>query len=436
MNPISQSIKLMLLHSKVFLAAIVVYIIFTVMLLLLKDMPEIRALVLIFQVSIFLGIYLGGGLTSLKKSYLWKNNTKYKNSNLSAFFLVILLVNALLVLFIYPDIKLNKLVLFMPFCVSVFASQMVIGKNIMYKILIPAIPVMLIWLRDYGLDLQSSLLLIIASTVVLMFSMYKNLFYSYGVNQGVENKSSANTVAYMTTGLNSTQLNAINAKIGEIVARWIQVSKKRIDWAILMPHTRLTFISLFYLISFFALMLVSGEKLQPFTQVLSLTFLPMVMLGIIIESRHLIKQTKMFSHVYKGINHRQLKNKILTALDKNLTINVLVFLVGLFTIIKTFSIAVFAKILIASLLFIYFFSMSLYPLLMCLNWVNISFTLIVLMFSYTFIIYKSVKWIALNISLVLLPQYIISFVLVCIALRVITQYLFWNRSIEALMKKS
>ena len=436
MNPISQSIKLMLLHSKVFLAAIVVYIIFTIMLLLFKEMSEISALVLIFQVSIFLGVYLGGGLTSLKKSYLWKNNTKYKNSNLSAFFLVILLVNALLAILIYPDLKLNKLILFMPFCVSVFASQMVIGKSILHKIVVPAIPVILIWLRDYGLHLNSSLLLIIASTVVLIFSMYKNLFYSYGINQGVENKSSANTVAYMTTGLNSTQLNAINAKIGEVIARWILVSKKNIDWAILMPHTRLTFVSQFYLISFFVLMLLSGEKLQPFTQALSLTFLPMVMLGIIIESRHLIKQTKMFSHVYKGINHRQLKNKILTALDKNLTINVLVFSAGLFTIIKIFSIAVFAKILVASLLFIYFFSMSLYPLLMCLNWVNISFTLIMIMSSYTFILYKSVKWIALNISLVLSPQYIIAFILMCIALRAITQYLFWNRSIEALMKNS
>ncbi len=436
MNPISQSIKLMLLHSKVFLAAIVVYIIFTVMLLFFKEMSEINALVLVFQASIFLGVYLGGGLTSLKKSYLWKNNTKYKNSNLNAFFLIILFVNALLGLLISPELKLNKLILFMPFCVSVFASQMVIGKNILYKIIIPAIPVMFIWLRDYGLDINASFLLILASAVVLIFSMYKNLFYSYGVNQGVENKSSANTVAFMTTGLNSTQLNAINAKVGDVVARWILVSEKRIDWAILMPHTRLSFISLFYLISIFALMLISGEKLQPFTQVISLTFLPMVMIGIIIESRHLIKQTKMFSHVYKGVNHRQLKNKILTALDKNLTVNVLVLCVGLFAIIKIFSIAVFAKVLLTSLVFIYFFSMSLYPLLICLNWVNISFTLIVIMFSYAFIIFKSVKWIALNSSIVFASQYIIAFVLVCMTLRVITQYFFWNRSIEALMKNS
>lgn len=443
--------KYILLHSKVYFVVISVFIISTMIIerLLTPSVSEIesihlflnfsvyklKSISLFFIISVFSGVYLAGGLVNLKKNYLWKNSKKYKNSILNGYFIITFVVSMIVVTGLYPILANDKLILLLPLCMSVFASQMVLGKNILFKILVTPVPFVIAQLYRFNIGLDVIIFLIVIATVILIYTMYKNTFYTFGLYVNVdEKKSSSNTVALMTTGLNASHLNSINYHIGLIVVKWITKSKRLIDWAILMPHTRLTIITLFYVVFMFSAMLFLNEKVRPLLQFFAVMLLSMIIIGILIESSNLFRQTKTIAHVFVGSQHRQLKNKILLALDKNIMFNILIFVIGILLVIKILSITIIFKTLILSFLAISIFSLSVYPYLLCLNWVNLSTMLIVSMFIYALLIYTIIKWIYTNTEQAMTAPYIVGFIIVCLVLRGITQFTFWHRSLEALLK--
>ena len=451
MNPINQSIKYLLLNSKLYLTILLVFILSIILVervltpealdlksvtsILKFSYQEIKSLYLLIAVAVFLGVYLGGGLANLKKNYLWKISKKYKDSLLHGFFIITVVVNAIVMLGLYPSIVNAKLILLLPFCLSVFASQMVLGKNILFKVLVTSIPFVIAQLYRFNVSLDVIVVLIVVATAVLIYTMYKNLFYQFGAQLKVEkNNNNENLVAFATTGLNAAQLNSINYRIGLIVAKWVTSSRKLIDWAILMPHTRLTLVTLFYLIFIFITMVLTSDKMRPLLPMFAFMVLPIIITGTLIESRNLFRQTRTIAHVFIGKQHRQLKNKILFSLDKNLMVNILIFILGVFLMIKVLSITIMFKTMMLSLVAIAVFSLSVYPYLLCLNWVNLSALLIGSMFIYITLIYKVIKWININPGLAMTWPYVISFIAVCLLLRGLTQYIFWRREFEVLLK--
>ncbi len=265
--------------------------------------------------------------------------------------------------------------------------------------------------------------------------MYKDLFYQFGVQLKQEkDKNNENLVAFATTGLNAAQLNKLNYRIGLIVAKWVTNSKKLIDWAILMPHTRLTLVTLFYVCFIFLSIALTSQKMRPLLPMLTFMFLPIMITGTLIESRNLFRQTRTIAHVFTGKQHHQLKNKILFSLDKNLLVNIIIFILGVILIINVLSISVMFKTMMLSLVAIAAISMSVYPYLLCLNWVNLSALLIGSMFIYITLIYKVIKWININPGLAMTWPYVVSFIAVCLILRGLSQNIFWRREFEALLK--
>lgn len=396
---------------------------------------EIKSLYLLIAVAVFLGVYLGGGLANLKKNYLWKISKKYKNSLLHGFLIIIVAINTMVILGLYPSLVNAKLILLLPFCLSVFASQMVLGKNLLFKVLVTSVPLVIAQLYRINVSLDVIVALIVVATAVLIYTMYQNLFYQFGTHLKQEkDKNNENLVAFATTGLNAAQLNKLNYRIGLIVAKWVTNSRKLIDWAILMPHTRLTLVTLFYVSFIFLSIVLTSHKMRALMPMFAFMFLPVMITGTLIESRNLFRQTRTIAHIFIGKQHRQLKNKILFSLDKNLLVNILVFILGVFLIIKVLSISITLKTMMLSLVAIATISMSVYPYLLCLNWVNLSALLIGSMFLYITLLYKVIKWININPSLAMTWPYVVSFIAVCLLLRGITQYIFWRREFEVLLK--
>ena len=397
-------------------------------------MKNLQIMGLIVQFSLFLGVYLGGSVAKLKQNHLWKNNRKYKNNILNAYFIIVMLTGVCMIPLIYSLKDISLLILLMPISICVFSSHLVLGKNIIYKIIIPAIPIILFQLTYLKVNLDIVLLLIVIATVVLSVFMYKNIFYQYQSMAPSLQTDNNNKMAFMTTGLNYSQMNKINGMLGLFLSKWILSGKKKVDWSILMPHTRLALLTLFYSLCLLLVMSMTDAKIQNMISVFPLMLLPNIFLGLVMESCHLMKQTRFYSHVFTGNKHKQLKNKILIAMDKNMLINAAVFVAMTVLVINVLSIGVPINALLLSMSVIIALSMAIYPLLMCLNWVNISMLLIIVLLIYGKTLYEIIKWVYANHQLALSPIYITAFLGMCLLLRISTQVIFWNRPMEALLK--
>ena len=311
MKAIKTSIWYLLIYNKLFLGILVIFAILTMAINITGQKNIIEAIGLILQLFVFLGVYLGGSIAKLKQNYLWRNNKNYKNSILHAYLLIIVILNLSFIPFIWDFKSFSPFILFIPMCVSIFASQMVLLKNIIFKILIPAIPFGIYKLTQFGLGMSTALLLIVIVTIILLISMYKNIFYHYSELKTTSGQEKANSIAFMTTGLNHKHLSQLNGFIGGVISNWILYGKRNVDWAVLMPHSRLTLMTLFYILPFLFFLTMSGDKMQKVMGVFALFLLPNLFLGLVMESKNILKQTRVFAHVFGGDNHRKLKNKIL-----------------------------------------------------------------------------------------------------------------------------
>jgi len=226
-----------------------------------------------------------------------------------------------------------------------------------------------------------------------------------------------------------------NYIIGIIIAKWITHSKRKIDWAVIMPHTKLALFSLLYVIIIMAFVLMNSNKGdKPVIEIFAIMFIASSFISLIMESRQLLSQTRTFAHIFKGDKHRQLKNKILWSMDKVFVVNSIVFIIGIFIASYVFLIPINTQNLMFSMAAVLLFAMSYYPILLCMKWLNISFVLLASIILYATIIFFTVKWIKTHYSELLTSPYTWLFVLSCFALRGITQYIFWQRPFEKLIK--
>ncbi|VAW34146.1 hypothetical protein MNBD_GAMMA01-2120 [hydrothermal vent metagenome] len=436
MNSIKMSMWFLLTHAKVFMVVMIIFFGFTMLVMFFSQMPEVQAIIMILQAFVFLGIYLGGSVAKLKKNHLWINNKKYKYSILNAFFIIIGLSGLIMMPILYSALTKSLLILLLPFCTAVFFSFVVLGQNVLFKFLIPATPIIILKLFRIQVGLEIIILLIVASTMLLIFVMYKNLLDDYVNHTDKKNINDSKTIAFTTTGLSAKQYKKINYALGRWVSQWLMNSKKTIDWSILMPHTRLTVFTLYYSIPLFVGLFLVSTDVRKLFYVFVLIILPNIFFAIIMESRHLLGQTKFIAHVFSGDNHRQLKNKILFALDKNILINCVVFLISILFIIKFHSIPVQQSSLLVSYVATFLITLAIYPIFLCLNWVNISFMLILLSSIYGYGMYSMIKWIYAHTHLSMTLPYISALVVVGLLLRLLSQSIWWHRPIETLYKNN
>lgn len=439
MKAVKQTMGLMLTHSIAMLISVVIitaaFGFFQYNLALNNDVSNpslLPALMINLTLSVLMGVFIGGGMKSLQHSYLWTINQRYRNVLMAAFLIIIMLYSLLLIPAFYINTKGISWLFILPFCMAIFSSHMVIGKKWIHKILIPAVPIALYQLTRFKIGLNTIVIFIACATLVLIFAMYHNYFNS---EQRNIKKEQDNAMAVASTGLNLKWVMGFNYMIGIVIARAIAQSKRKVDWAIIMPHTKLALFSLLYVIIIVGFVLMNSDKGdRPLLEAFSIMFLASSFISLIMESRQLIRQTRFFSHVFIGERHRQLKNKILWSMDKVFVVNSVVFIIGIFIASFVFSMPLNKQYLLISMAAVMLFALSYYPILLCLKWLNISFVLLASIILYASIIFFSVKWIKTHTSEFLTSPYTWLFIIFCLILRGITQYIFWQRPFETLIK--
>ena len=435
MQAIKHSMKFMVTHSIVsFILVLIIMVFFSVFQILIStdntptNKAMMGALMINLTMSVFLGTYFGGALQSLKQNYLWIINQHYRNTLMAAFLFIIGLLSLLQIPFLYLNLNTTLLLLFVPFCIAIFSSHMVLGKNLLHKIIIPAVPLGLYQLHRINISLAIIIILLFICTLVLIIAMYLNRFYpDNSVRQTAKQGMEKPTIAQ-----SKKVLTSFNYSIGIFIAKWVSQSKRNIDWAILMPHTKLALFSFLYIIIISLFTLISEDK--PIIEMLSIMFLSISIIYLIMGSRGLIKQTRVIAHVFSGTKHRQLKNRMLFSIDKVNLINTMVFVCGILIITEIFSIPLNTTYILIASLAITLITLAYYPLLLCLSWVNISLQLLVAIVSYSTLIFFCVRWIKEHTSDILIFPHSIVFIIACLLLRGITQYIFWQRPFENLMK--
>ena len=391
------------------------------------------ALMINITMSVFLGTYLGGALQSLKQNYLWIINQHYRNTLMAAYLIIIGFISLLQIPLLYLNLNMTVLILSVPFCITIFSSHMVLGKNLLHKILIPAFPFALYQLHRLNISLTVIIVLLIIGTLMLITAMYLNRFYPDNSTRLTTNQGLENTTA-VATGLNLKWVTSFNYTIGIFIAQWVSRSKRNIDWAIIMPHTKLALFSLLYVLLIMLFVLMNDDKDKPVIEIFTVMFLSASIISMVMESRQLIRQTRVFAHVFSGLKHRQLKNKILFSLDKTFIFNSVIFVIGILLATRAFSVPLDTSYVLFATLIVIAIALSFYPILLCLSWINISLTLIVAIMTYALLIFFSVRWLKFHPEEVMTAPYIIIFIITCLLLRAITQKIFWQRPIETLMK--
>ncbi len=383
-------------------------------------------------ISIYFGIYFAGGLNKLKQNYLWQVNTKYRNTLMMAFLIMLGIVNLLQVPFLYLNLHFSAAIFLMPFCIAIFASQLVLGKNIVYKVLIPAIPFLLLQLMKVGVSFNNVLILIFANCIAVIIAMYCG-FLQKGINQKTyQDIGFRNNTLVQSTGLNFKWLTIINHQLSRFITSSISKSPSTIDLAVIMPHTKLAIYTIFYLILMAFFVSISESKQVNLIQGFAPLFLASYAVNLIMETSHLIKQTKMIAHTFNG--HQQLKSQILFAFDKAMLFNIMVFSVGVYLLCHFLAIDINYSFLFLMLLVTTGIILAYSPLLLCFNWLNITFSLIAVAMIYALSVFYAIRWFKdFHDSGAILLFMSLLFVF-CLLLRALTQWVFWQRPFEQLLK--
>ena len=217
MKPIRQSIWFLLTHSIITLVAILtltaVFAVFQIA-LSIAELGSGRsfqtALMVNLTIATFLGVYLGGALLKLKQNYLWRINQRYRSSLIAAFLIIIGTFNLIQLPLFYFNVNDSYLVLLAPFCIAIFSSHLVLGKNLLQKALIPAIPYLIAQLHRIDVSSNIMMLLVLISTMGLLASMYFDRTYPDSLSRKNTKTNASIAMSAVATGFRPSIITSFN----------------------------------------------------------------------------------------------------------------------------------------------------------------------------------------------------------------------------------
>jgi hypothetical protein len=436
MRSITLSIGHLLTHSLITLITIAVMaVVFLAILYWGSDsassIEKINQLSIIMALvtSSFLGVYLGGGFAVLKQHYLWELNLRYKSTLFISTIIIAFISSLIFVPYFWAIIEEQWLFLFVPFGITLFSMHMILGKTFIHKLSIPAVPFLIYKLDSLDISMTAQLTIFVITVFLLATYMLKSK-----VNNKAITKEQGKDEVMGLFEMNALRIK-LNTWAGTALERYILTSKKQFSWALSMPITRLGLISLEYAVLLFIMsnMLEIGE--QAAIEMLALMFITLSPLTVIMESRNLLGQLKPITHLYLGVNHRELKKSIIYSVDKLVIFNTLILLTSLYVIIALMKIDIDLILLGLLAVSILLLVISIVPLLLSLYWNKVNISLVISVSSYFGLIVVISKYLKTH-SIENLSFITIGFFLVgCLLLRIVTSRIFYSRSIELLLKK-
>ena len=441
MRMLKQSIWYLLSHSWVtFFSIVMVVLVLSFMQFILdynglSQSKGLQASVSInASIGFFIGVYLGGGVLALKQFYLWKINQRYRSNILLAFVVITLAFCILPVAFSVQHIGKNHLLMFAPLCSAIFASQMVLGKNLLHKVTIGILVIAMLQLHKLGLDVNSIMTVFLLATLGLSYAMFKDQFYP-SAKQKIDNKMDTQlSGSTITTGVKPAMVIAFNHYIGIAVSKWVKGKKNDIGWSLLLPQTKLGISSIIYIVAIGIFSAIADKSEASFFETITVMFLATVILAITVESRQMIRQARSFAHVFPGEKHRALKTKMLLALDKAYLINITFILLGALGLSPLLSLPLDNTVLLYSVLSIVLTALVALPGFLCLMWINVSLSNVLSYCGYLALVYIIFRWIGVHSDQLWSNPTTYLFIIGCIGLRFLTQSLFYRQPMERLIK--
>ncbi|RLA00556.1 MAG: hypothetical protein DRQ47_09325 [Gammaproteobacteria bacterium] len=437
MSSFSRSAWLLLSHSMITLLSIMPLVILFFVFqynMLTSEIPAEKlyqaSLLLNIAMNGFLGIYLGSSLSLFKQHHLWVINRRYRNTLLAAFLFNIGVFSSLPIIFSFLFTGQMQLLTFLPFCVSLFSAHIVLGKTLFRRMALFSYPfILLILLYQTEIEAEPLMLLLLVATALLIKSMYRTGSYKKASKEDLMNAD-----IFGHTALKASWVSKINYRIGLLISGWIVSTKKNIDWAIFMPQTKLmlgALLNLIILITMVALLNRDGR--MPVEQ-LAILFVATSLLGVVMEARNLISQTKTFAHVFAGKDHSQLKKTILIRISRVLIFTSTVFLLATYVMADFFGATMNLQYLIIVFLATVFITLAMLPIFLCVTWNKASLALIAVVIFYGWSVVYVAHWLTLNLEAGLKLPEIIIFAVACLLTALFSRAVYNRRPMELLLK--
>jgi len=437
MGQIKKTIWFMLTHSKVSMIAVLTLALF-VLFAQVVGIPEVQhsndkvieiSVTLNGLLSAFIGIYIGAGLLKIKQVYLWSTNSYFRHTVLASFYIITGFISLLQTWAMLINLEEFQILALAPFCIAMFSAQAVLGENYLLKIFIPTIPIILAQLSYLGFDYNLIVLCLLAATLLLIYSMYKS---------GVYRRSSVKQALALVTVSETQHLNPyvikFNSYVGHFFSKIISNKKQDISWAISLPLTSIGIFTILPVLLVIGSTLLLGKGKLPILEPYSLMIMSTLIISILIESRMLLRQTRSFAHVFGGKNNVVTKQKILKSLDKNIILNCLYFILTIMVLGWLLKLEMSPQYLMIASVSIIIIGLAIYPLLLRLVWVNVSWQLVIGVSTFAALIFVVCRWLKNHNLDDMLSMEVFSFIISMTILRFIAKQLFIKSSYESLLK--
>ncbi|MCF6192724.1 MAG: hypothetical protein L3J46_00115 [Kangiellaceae bacterium] len=382
--------------------------------------------------SVFSGLYIGNALLILRKGYLWTINPKYRHSLIAAYIANL----AIYTLFVSPLIFIlifqAKILIISPLFISIIASMILLGRNLVHQVIVPTAIAGLIIFR--GID-------DILTTWLLFLGALESAFHLVKASPDYSPKSLS--VQQLKTWSSTSDLLAknfslyshINDYVGRIASTRIVKTPKVLDWAILSIHARFAIWSIMWA----TLIVVFSRNMGQYSQDSFVTqFITFFIFSLIIESRNLFSQTIPFAHLFAESNYRSLKAKIVKVVDKAILINILVTMSFVLIAFSTFDHQADVLKLIFSILLMGFLGLAFNPFILSFGKINKPFVNLMQFTPYLFFSSLTFFYLVPNLDLEVRADFISSiniyiFLAGCVSVRYLGFRFFQSRSIEHLI---
>lgn len=350
-----------------------------------KEEHQRITILMISMLSIFVGLYLGSGFLRLKQSYLWQSLLTYR-VNLVVSFIVGAAIYGLVQLIAMRYAGWSWAIsLFVPWCVTLLAAQLVIGNNLVMKCILPASPFIIFQLTRFNVDMH---LLLIVLILFASLAIYLNFNNKKALNDSTLGLMSGNLEQQMK----SYGIQRLNNLIGDLFLKLgFKNRSKDLSVALMQPNNRYGVSTLIIANAILLVFYFMGQmKIE--IEGLAALMLVSILIGIFIELKMLARQCKPFAHIYSGENFIHFKTQVLFMLQKHLLVQASLLVattlfLNLFlsdfveplTLIKyVFAVAVVAIVFL--------------PAMLCLNWFTINFKLLGVVIAYVALAVISCGW--------------------------------------------
>ncbi|MGX5200963.1 hypothetical protein [Aliikangiella sp. IMCC44632] len=434
----NSSLLKLLFHSNITLALIIIACIAMSFTVQLKLEHEVWSYLLSVHtsLSIFFSGYVAVGLVKFKRHHLWRLNPRYRINLLHASLIILACFYLAQFVTLSLHLSLVSTAFIYPITSGFCFAYYLLGNSFFKRLAFFLLGLVWTFLPDEAVASNWVLACNLALLTVTVF-----LYYQDKQPLGYSQQST-----YMMNIFKNNVNLPFYYKWSAFLNRFIRRSltkknpQKNIHWLINLPHNRCGLMSVFY---FLVILLLSfiGEKDEPYSVVFFCNlYVFTLVFNVLMESRQLLVNTKSVAHLWSQHARSNIKGKIIQSLDTTIIFNTALLSALVFGLVSITNAEISSHYFVASNLAIIAIGLAIYPLLLCFQWLKVSWQLILSIAIYGGLCYFVCEWLFEHleqpseaISLVASSEYYL-ILFGIIALRQLSLKIFQRSPIERMLK--